>query len=208
MWMMTSEGRSVFFPSGAPTTWATEEKIHSFRDLEDGWHYGEGVHFQQSTLDSAIFLNQQAIKLALFETDAFPGVNGEVMVAIYLDEHYLEFILEPDGTVTFCREREDEEVLYRDGLSLQEAKTIILDFSGEIWMQSDYSTEDATIVSGNADSLASLFAAQQSQLSTLDVSPSPEEESVSTSVSITRRLRTTPRFSGLSQQTYCHMAAS
>ena len=72
----------------------TEKKIQSFKELESGWHYGEGVSIKQSVLDNAILLNQEAINQAFYETDAFPGLNGEVMVTIYSGEHYLEFTLE------------------------------------------------------------------------------------------------------------------
>jgi hypothetical protein len=37
-------------------------------------------------------MNQQAVSLGLFETDAFPGANGEIAVAVYWQDEYLEFI--------------------------------------------------------------------------------------------------------------------
>jgi len=114
----------------------TKSKIQSFKELKNGWHYGEGVSFGQSILDKAITLHQEAIRLALFETDAFPGLNGEVMFTIYFENHYLEFTLKPDDRVTFYREKKGEEVCYQEGLSFEEAKTKIGEFRKEIWKAS------------------------------------------------------------------------
>lgn len=107
------------------TNFPTERKIQGFKKLENGWHYGEGVALEQSILDNAIALHQEAIRLAFFETDAFPGFNGEVMFTIYFENHYLEFTLEPNGVVTFYREKDDEEICYQEGLSFEEAKAKI-----------------------------------------------------------------------------------
>jgi hypothetical protein len=106
----------------------TERKFREFKELESGWHYGEGIAIEQSILDSAIALHQEAIRLAFFEADAFPGLNGEVMFTICFENHYLEFTLEPDGVITFYREKNDEELCYQEGLSFEEAKTKIGEF--------------------------------------------------------------------------------
>ena len=124
---------TLFSPPKVTASQITERKIRGFRELERGWHYGEGVPIEQSTLDNAIVLHQEAVRLGFLETDAFPGLNGEVMFTIYLDDHYLEFILEPNGNVTFYREKSDEEISYQEGLSFQNAKEKIEQFRMEKW---------------------------------------------------------------------------
>lgn len=100
----------------------TVKKIHDFRTLVKGWSYGEGELFNNSVLNNAISLLQEASKLGFHTTDAFPGLNGEVMCTIYHENHYLEFVIELDGNITFVHEKSDDEICYQEGLSLQEAK--------------------------------------------------------------------------------------
>ena len=112
-------------------TYPTERKLQEFKNLQNGWHYGEGVSFQQAIIDNTISLHQEAIRLTLFETNAFPGLNGEIMLAIYSGVHYLEFTLEPDDSVTFYREKDNEEICYQEELSLDKAKVKIEQFKKE-----------------------------------------------------------------------------
>ena len=107
--------------AGVTRVQATEDKIRKFADLGEGWNYGEGINFRQSVLDDAISLNRRAIALGFSETDAFPGVNGGIMVTVYHHDHYLEFIIEPDGMITFCQEKRSKEISYQEELSLEEA---------------------------------------------------------------------------------------
>lgn len=99
----------------------TENKIRSFRELPDGWHYGEGVPATEVASDGAISLSREAARLAFFETDAFPGIHGEVMFTVYAGTHYLEFTFELNGSVAFLHERDGEELDYQEDLSLSDA---------------------------------------------------------------------------------------
>ena len=101
---------------------ATTDKIRSFKQLKKGWSYGEGVPFKDSMLNDAISLIREANVAGFYRTNAFPGLNGEVMCTIYHKEHYLEFSIEIDGSVVFCREDGDDEVCYQEKLSLNDAK--------------------------------------------------------------------------------------
>ena len=132
--------------------YSTEKKIRDFKKLEKGWNYGEGEPFNVSILDNAISLIHEAFNLAFYTTDAFPGLNGEVMCTIYHGEHYLEFILEPDGSVTFSHEKGEEEICYQEGLSLQDAKEKIEEFGKEIWNTYASSIRNTIMTSENIDS--------------------------------------------------------
>jgi hypothetical protein len=144
----------------------TVKKIRDFKKLEKGWHYGEGELFKDSMLDNAIALIREAFNLAFYTTDAFPGLNGEVLCTIYHGEHYLEFILEPDGSVTFSREKKghessgEEEICYQEGLSLQDAKEKIGEFGKEIWNTYAFSTRNITTTRENIDSTVLLSKIQ------------------------------------------------
>lgn len=70
-----------------------EDKILSFKSLKKGWHFGEGVEFNESIIQKAILLNTEA-KKAGYRTNAFPGINGEVQVTCSFYELSLEFTIE------------------------------------------------------------------------------------------------------------------
>jgi hypothetical protein len=93
-------------------TSSTIEKIQSFGDFNQGWSFGEGGPFAPSILLKAMQLIKTAHALGFAETDAFPGLNGEVMVTIYLGADYWEFTIEPDETITFAFEKNDEPIVY------------------------------------------------------------------------------------------------
>jgi len=85
--------------------------------------------------------------MGLLETDAFPGLNGEVMFTVYANDHYLEFALEADGAVAFCHEEADREVCYREGLSFEEARAKLREFKRG-WSESEFLAESTTISEG------------------------------------------------------------
>ena len=121
----------------------TTRKINDFKKLKKGWNFGEGVSFKKSILMDAVFLNQEAGRLGFFETDAFPGPNGEVMVTVYSGNHYLEFIIELDRSVTFRHEQAGEELYRQEALSLHEAESKIKEFHKQ-WSGYESSIENIT----------------------------------------------------------------
>lgn len=99
----------------------TEAKILSFRELPVGWHFGGGAPPSQETIDSALRLNREAMLLGFEKTNAFPGIEGEIQVTAYLDTFSFEFTIERDGAITFVKEQADRELVYEQGLTLDEA---------------------------------------------------------------------------------------
>jgi hypothetical protein len=108
-------------------------------------HYGEGVSFESSILKQAIELNSYARSLGFLKTDVFPGINGEIMITIYHFEHYLEFTIENKETITFCQEKNDEEISYQENLTFDQAKEKIKKFGMETWKQFESCTLNITI---------------------------------------------------------------
>lgn len=140
-----NESKYIYFPEDPNAPNITEKKINSFKQLKKGWHYGEGVSFKSTVLKQAIELNSYARSLGFLKTDAFPGINGEIMVTIYHLEHYLEFTIEDTETITFCREKNDIETSYQEGLKFEQVKEKIKNFGKEIWTQFAYYTSNITI---------------------------------------------------------------
>ncbi|MBA7696828.1 hypothetical protein ES703_105480 [subsurface metagenome] len=94
-----------------------------------------------------------------FRTNAFPGLRGQVLVTVYRGNQYLEFSVEPDGTVAFLHEVDDREIDYREKLAPEEVGVIIAQFGEEIWTQSGSSAQSSMIENG-AGSRAVLLTSQ------------------------------------------------
>jgi hypothetical protein len=96
-------------------------KLQSFQSLKTGWSYGEGGPISPAIIARASQLIIQLISRGLEKIDVFPGLSGEVAVAVYNGDDYLEFILESDQSITFARETNGEEISYEEGMNLVQA---------------------------------------------------------------------------------------
>lgn len=118
----------------------TEKKISSFATLHNGWDYGRGGPISQVTLDAAFEWNRFLRAHGFLETDAFPGSDGEVVLAAGYGDHYLEIIIEPDGKISVAYDYQGKQELYRPNMTPPEATGVILQLVGQIWNISAYFT--------------------------------------------------------------------
>ena len=123
---------------------ATEEKITGFKNLEKGWCYGEGELFKDKTIKAAKLLNQKMLEQGFLTTNAFPGINGEVVATCYYEDNCFEFTIEPTGEIAFAHERGGEELDYREGLSLDGAESILCTLRNQIYASSGLYTGSTT----------------------------------------------------------------
>jgi hypothetical protein len=130
----------------------TVTKLESFRRLNTGWHYGEGRDFDSTIINSAIDLHNLAVKLGFFETDAFPGVDGSIMIAIYHKSDYLEFTLTCKNEIIYRRETDNVEVSEEELITFDQVKTILEGLGQDTWRSSDSYISDITTV-GDRDLL-------------------------------------------------------
>lgn len=205
---LTTESSSVHLPqTDISALQTTVRKIRGFAQLKTGWHYGEGIPFEQSILNNAIALNREAIRSGFLETDTFPGLNGEVVLAIYFADHYLEFIIEPNGSITFYYEKGDEEIAYQEGLPLQDAKEKIRQFRAEKWIASDSLTGRITTTPEGLDLTVSPLGipdatTPESRSLIQSAYSMAEEVSANISAYFIEQLQMTPPSTGVSRQTY------
>jgi hypothetical protein len=118
----------------------------------------------------------------LLNTEAFAGTDGSVLVAVYNDNRYLEFVVESNHLISLIYEIDKEEVFYEENLTLQEAKSKLGEFHWQ-WLGYESSVEPIT-PTRTTDSLAPPLVSQatgESQLSARNVSPLRGERYVSTS---------------------------
>jgi hypothetical protein len=117
-------------------------KIRSFADLPEGWHFGAGRSPSAAMISKALAWNDKLRRLGFVATDAFPGANGEIMVTGYEGAHYVEILLEIDGTVSFVYERGGAEVICLDHAAPDKVSATIEGIAGKIWSTSDYFTQN------------------------------------------------------------------
>lgn len=101
--------REIFIPTLQPMV---IDKINSFRDFKEGWHFGEGVVFSEDNISFAINLANFMAQNLFLKLDAFPGFNGEIMVTAYPEKYYFEFIVESPNQIEFKIEDENDNEVY------------------------------------------------------------------------------------------------
>lgn len=88
----------------------TKEKIESFKTLEKGWHFREGVPANPETAGAALFLLHFAGNKGFDHFNAFPGIDGSVMLSIYKNGYEFECSFNKENSATVYIERyEDSE---------------------------------------------------------------------------------------------------
>jgi len=113
----------------------TENKILDFEDIEDGWHFGEGIAVSRRAIQDACRLHDTFLEYGFYETDAFPGLAGEVRVTAYWKDYYFEFTRERDGRWRFIEEVNGSEIedAERDNLSLSETQKTVEEIAQRLW---------------------------------------------------------------------------
>jgi hypothetical protein len=126
----------------------TPAKIISFGELPVGWHYGEGTPAAPSAIDLAQDIYWILLSLGYKQTDAFPGIKGEVMITGYAGPRYVELIAETDSTISIELEFSGKEIYSEERRSLEEAVATLEQFSQEPEpAEGQWSTSDSYIQS-------------------------------------------------------------
>lgn len=103
-------------------------ELDKFRELEDGWYYGEGVSFEQSVIEAAACLNGIALNLEM-KTEAFPGLDGDVMLSAYADNKSFDFVFKSEDKEIVCyyeyKNGEVEQEECQENMTLQEAEMLL-----------------------------------------------------------------------------------
>jgi hypothetical protein len=109
----------------------TCQKIEEMSKLRPGWCYGEGCPIDRGTVSLARELDLFAAALAQdsLQTDAFPGLNGEVMLTLYRGARYAEITIRPDRLIDCFWELWGQEAGWEEGIGASRAKDSLVDFS-------------------------------------------------------------------------------
>lgn len=164
-----------------------EKKIRSFLSLEQGWHFSEGEAPTPERVENAILMMHDSIGWD-FDIDAFPGIAGQILLAFYYKETYLEFVFENDDKITFLHEEKNEEVEFKQNLSQLDALQKINAIGESIWSSSGLSIQligTTGLEDFNQSHSMSQAVTPGSLSSTVIVLPEPIPVYVNTFVSIT-----------------------
>jgi hypothetical protein len=128
----------------------TANKIRSLRAFEDGWHYGSGAAPSEETVAECIRIHSTMIAIGLRETDAFPGIDGEILLTAYYGLHYIEVLVEIDGLVTITREINDAVISRKADLNEASCREELVRVAGDIWKPFASYIFDTSIIRGGA----------------------------------------------------------
>ena len=121
------------------------EKVVSFTRLPAGWNYGEGRPAENGAVVSALRTLEILHRHGLDAADAFPGADGEVMIAIYRDAHCMEIVFNTDGLIDFTVEAGGTPVVEADGITERELDLRLIGLVGRLWNSSGSSTPGISI---------------------------------------------------------------
>lgn len=137
----------------------TQDKIMSFLELQEGWHYGDGAPPSLKVVDYALKIVNQA-DFNDIKTNAFPGVYGEILVTLYHGDVCYEFTIENNLSIDFVEEKNGEDVRDAEGLKLAQALTIINDLGEGGWANTSEASKK-TITTRTENDLQALLSAFQ-----------------------------------------------
>ncbi len=110
----------------------TDGKIMSFERLPLGWHYGKGGPASPHMVRRARGILSLFGTIGFMETDAFPGISGEIMVTAYRGKHCVEVTTELDNSFVVTHEFDGEDRFHETGLSVLQAASALAGIIGTI----------------------------------------------------------------------------
>ena len=144
-----------------PTLNETRGKLIGFAFLHEGWHFNEGGPARESTLKTASILLGDLEDAGFTHTDAFPGVDGSVMISAYGMADSYDFSIRPSGAITVTHERGDEEIFYQEKMKEGEVREKIKEFGLSTCHTPDYLISGTTIAVTTGDLRATPFRIQK-----------------------------------------------
>lgn len=130
-------------------------QILSMKDLGQGWHYGEGAAIPDKTIQRALNISHYASSQVL-SAEAFPLLDGRVLVVIYAKGRELEVRVGEVGPYSFTIAEDEEPVdePWESGSLIGGFQKFFNNVYGEVWHTSDSSITYTTVPSLDVSSPA------------------------------------------------------
>jgi len=129
---LTNKSSDIQISQDSLENFTTREKIRSFARYKDKWSFGEGVSFNNNAIESAINFYEKVMDSAYYRNDAFPGLEGEIIVKIYEDDDIGEFCIKPNSLIDFVHECQDEDIAHESDMDINTAISKMKKFRLEI----------------------------------------------------------------------------
>ena len=126
---------------------AVAQKIRSFAELPEGWHFGEGVGATRAAVDSALVINTLLADHQARNIEAFPCIDGGVLVHGYQGADVLEIQCDPDSRVHLVHEREGNLVGEREAVSTDDIECYLGELAWRSTSSFVFSTHSITAMS-------------------------------------------------------------
>ena len=149
---------------------AVEKRIKEFANLPNGWHFGEGVCATKTAVQQALDVN------ALFEdygarvTEAFPCVDGGVLVCGYQGTDVLEVQCDPNSDLHLDHERNGVHVDEQEAISIDDIERYL----GKLAWSSSASFTRSITAGSLDDTLALRFSRPLLDLDSQYLNPNAE----------------------------------
>lgn len=85
--------------------------ILSFRQLEVGWHFGKGKAATEDAVNIALELQRTLREMGAEQIEAFPRIDGGIVVSAMKADDVVDVICNPDGSLGLYIERNDVELV-------------------------------------------------------------------------------------------------
>lgn len=118
------------------------EKVIGFARLPDGWNYGLGKAPSEEHILRAVKIISALQPAVLSGLDAFPGTDGELMIAVYAGSSCIEILLEVDGRINLVTERDGMIADEQNGVIQKSIPAYVGRFVDAKWGSSDYSIQN------------------------------------------------------------------
>jgi len=93
------------------------DKLNDLKEIKPGWHHGEGKSLNNNVYSLGNYLIERIKMIGFTELDCFLGLNGELMITIYKDEHYIELTINENLYIDFVYQINDKDVIYEEEMN-------------------------------------------------------------------------------------------
>ncbi len=121
------------------------EKIQSYRNRKEGWHYGEGLPAKDEAINLALDMVKYYRELSFTRVNAFLGLDGAISVNAYNEHLHAEAIITNISDVEFYMEHDGEEIEYIESTTIHEAKERLYQGLKRLWNSQESSKRNISI---------------------------------------------------------------
>ena len=125
--------------------YAILREIHSFKELPEGWHYGEGNPATQHAISMVVRVYVAFVLKGITRIEVFPGIDGGILLSGYHEEETIEVLCGARGEINLLHEVRNEVVHDEDYASADELDEYVRELPWDLRKSSDLFTRDTLV---------------------------------------------------------------